>query len=323
MRGRKHFGFGFPFILLGIMAVALVVTFGVPASESATASSKEVRIGFSEPFLNSPYRAAMVRDAKAWLQKNHPEWKLIITDGQRSMPKQINDVEDLIAQKVDVIMMAPGQEQPLVPVAKKIMDAKIPLIVVDRELRSDDYTAFVGGDNVQAGRVVAEYIAKRLNYGGNVVQIQGELGASATIDRDKGFKEVMKKYSNIKIIVDQSADYKRDKAMSLMEDILQANRKIDAVYAQSDEMAFGSLKSIQSAKRQDEMFVCGTDGEKDAFDAIKKGEFACTVLYPTATPEALQLVERLLKGEKIPRRTTPDTPLITKENVDKHYDSGI
>jgi ribose transport system substrate-binding protein len=264
-----------------------------------------------------------VSDAKAWVQKNHPEWKLIVTDGQRNSAKQINDVEDLIAQKVDVIIMAPGQAQPLVPVSKKVMEAKIPLIIMDRELNSDSYTAFVGGDNVREGQVSAEYIAKRLNGKGNVVEIQGELGASATIDRDKGFKEVMKKYPGIKIIVDQTAEYQRAKAMNLMEDILHANRKIDAVFTMSDEMAFGCLKSIQAAGRASEMFVTGGDGEKAAFDAIKKGELAMTVFYPTGAPEALQLAEKVLKGESFPRRTMLDTPAVTKENVDKFYDKGI
>ncbi|BCV24593.1 substrate-binding domain-containing protein [Gelria sp. Kuro-4] len=311
-------------VTIGFLALALVTSLaGCGSKAQGTAGEKQVKIGFSMPFLNSPYRVAMVNQAEEWIKQNHPDWKLIVTDGQRNSAKQISDVEDLIAQRPDVIIMAPGQAQPLVPVAKKVMEAKIPLVVIDRDLNSDTYTAFVGGDNVNAGRVAAQYIAKRLNGKGNVVEIQGELGASATIDRDKGFKEEIKKYPDIKIIVDQPADYKRDKALALMEDILQAHPKIDAVYAQSDEMAFGALKAIQAAGRDKEMFVVGTDGQKAAFDSIKKDEFGATVLYPTGSVETMQLVEKILAGEQVEKRNILDTPLVTKENVDQYYDKGI
>jgi len=309
--------------MAGLLAVALVAALGGQRAEAAQSGKKEVRIGFSFPFLSSPFRVGMMRDAKAWLEKNHPDWKLIITDAQGAAAKQINDVEDLLAQKVDVILMSPIQAQPLVPVARKVMVAKIPLITVDRELNCDDcYTAHVGGDNVLSGRLAAAYIAKRLNGRGNVVYIQGQLGASAVIDIDKGFKEEVKKYPGIKIIVDQPADYKREKALALMEDVLQAHPKIDAVYAMGAEMAFGAMKAIQAAGRDKEMFIVSGEDGKVGFDGVKRGEFAWATTYPTASAEALELAEKVLTGESVPKRNMLEVVGVTKENVDKFYDKA-
>lgn len=288
-------------------------------------SSKEEKIviGIAQKHMNTPYPVAVIEEFKAEVEKRGLGWEVIAADGQSNPAKQINDIEDFIAKGVDLIIMSPTQADPLTPVAKKVMEAKIPLILIDRTISSDDYTAFIGGDNINAGRVVAEYVNKKLNGEANIVEIQGSLGASATNDRHKGFNEIIAKNPGLKIIADTQADYKRDLALTVMEDILQAHNEIDVVYTHSDNMALGVMNPIVSVGRTDEMMVFGTDGQKEVFDAIKAGKIEGTVFYPTAAVEAVEYAEKILKGEKVEKIWLLDTPLITKENVDEWYDRGF
>lgn len=293
-------------------------------SSSEKPADKPLVIGVAQCHLNTPYRVALTTElqdfAKAY---GHENWEFIITDGKNDPTTQINNVYDLIAAEVDVIVMAPTQADPLTPVCKEILDAGIPLVLVDRSINSDDFTAFVGGDNVEAGAVIGQWIVD--TYGTEddvyVFNMQGTLGSSANNDRQKGFTELVANYPNIKIVSDVSADYKRDLAMSVMEDTLQAFDKIDVVYCGSDNMALGAIQAIEAAGRAGEIAVWGTDGQKDAADKIKSGEMAGTVIYPTGAEGVIQVIEKIINGEDFERIQLLPVPVVTADNVDEMYDS--
>jgi ribose transport system substrate-binding protein len=168
---------------------------------------------------------------------------MVFTDGQNKPEKQTADVEDLISQGIDVLILTPVTADAMTPVTKKAMDAGIKVITLDREVNTP-VTLHIGADNKQIGRAAAKYIAEELLKGkGNIIEIQGTLGASATIDRNVEFMEGLKEYPDIKVIASQTADYSREPALKYMEDMLQrfGPGEFTVVYAHNDEMALGAI----------------------------------------------------------------------------------
>ena len=155
------------------------------------------------------------------------------------------------------------------------MQAGIPVVNVDREFSSPTaYRTWIGGDNYGIGKSAADFIANELKCQGNVVEIQGVAGISVTELRTKGFTDGIKKCNGgIKIVASQPADFLPDKGLQVMEAILQGQKKIDAVYTHDDDMAMGVVQAIKAANRDDEMFVTGTGGSKDAMNQIAQGAF--------------------------------------------------
>ncbi|GHV34201.1 sugar ABC transporter substrate-binding protein [Synergistales bacterium] len=311
---------GYTVSLFLLASVIGVLALGYQPVDASAAENKRFVIGVSQCHMNTPYRVALTTELQAEVEKRGLNWELILTDGQNNPNKQVNDAHDLMAKDVDLIIMAPTQSAPLTPVVGEIMDAGIPVLLVDRTIIGDKFSAFVGGDNINAGEVVAKYIIEKRGDSMNVVEMQGTLGASATNDRHKGFRDYVAKYPNIKILSDQTGDFLRDKALALTENILQANDKVDVLYCHSDNMALGAIEAIDAAGRKGEMFVFGTDGQKQACDKIRDGSITGTVFYPTGAVEAVDIAYKILNGQPYEKVNMLPTPLITIENVDEWYD---
>jgi ribose transport system substrate-binding protein len=297
---------------IGFIAVLSLVLL-VPASSPAQA--KKIVIGLSQPNVEHPYRVAGVKAAQEWAKK-HPEVELIVADGRRDSAKQMADVEDLISRKVNIIVIAPNDAKALAPIGEKAKRAGIPIVTFDRVLAvpEDQVAAHIGSDNIEMGRVAARYIAKRLDGKGVVIQIEGTPGASATVDRKKGFEAEIAKYSGIKVAASLVGHYRRHEALQAMEDAITANPKIDAVYCHNDEMAFGAVQALEARGRKGAI-VTGMDGLQVTMVAVNEGKLTGTVYYHHMFPEALELAMKVLKAEPVPKVTMLETPFVTKENV--------
>ncbi len=299
--------------VVGMLAVWMgVLCFTAPGF----AQAKKIVIGLSQPNVEHPYRVAGVKAAQEWAKK-HPEVELIVVDGRRDSAKQLADVEDLISRKVDIIVIAPNDAKALAPIGEKAKAAKIPIVTFDRELAvpPDQVAAHIGSDNVEMGRVAARFIAQRLDGKGVVIQIEGTPGASATVDRKKGFEEEIAKYPGIKLAVSLVGHYRRHEAMQAMEDAITANPKIDAVYCHNDEMALGAMQALEARNRAKGVIVTGMDGLQSTMKDISEGKITGTVYYHHMFPEALDLAMKVQKGESVPKRTLVETPFVSKENV--------
>ncbi len=284
---------------------------------------KQIVVGFAQSRMNHPYRVAAVEEFQQAVKDKGLNWKVVVCDGQNDNAKQTSDVEDLITQKVDVIVMSPITADPLAPVSKKVLEAGIPLVLLDRTISTDDYTTFVGGDNILIGQLVAEAIAKKLDGAeGKVVEIQGTLGSSATTDRHQGFLDTIAKYPNIELISDTSADYDRAKALALMEDILQTTNDIAAVYCHNDAMAIGAMTALNSSNITG-VDIYGADGTKEVFDEIKNGNITGSAFYPTGSTKAVEVIEEILAGKQVEKKYLVDVPLVDINNMDEYYDQGL
>lgn len=336
----------------GLMAGGLLLTMALAVSACGSSDSssgstdttsaaagtgitgRNVKIAFSAPGADHGWLAAVTSDARAQAAK-YNDIDFQILEGTNDSSGQVAQIESLIAQKPDILVILPNDGGALTPVAKKAMAAGIQVVNVDREF-SDPAAArtTILGDNYGAGLQAGNYFAKELKCTGNVVEIQGLAGIQVTDDRTKGFADgIAQCNGGIKIVATQPADFLPDKGNTVMQAILQANSKIDAVYTQDDDMAQGVVQAIKAANRQDEMWVTGVGGSKAALEQIKAGGlYRATFIYnPTMSASAVNLARLIGQGKGMSDLTLPDVPrtivaqaaLVTKDNVAQYESVGF
>ena len=295
-------------------------------AETGTASDgKTYRIGFSQGTMNHPYRIAMVEDNVNYAKEHYPEFEIITTDGQNNSATQMQNVEDLLASDIDLLLISPLTSDALTDVCQKAMDMGIPVVTLDRNVECE-VTCYVGAENRPMGVASGEEFAKMLDGKGNIIEVLGTAGASADIDRQSGFEEALEAYPDMNIIASQYCDYLREDAMQFMEDMLQrfGEGEIDGVFCTNDEMAMGVLEAIKSAGREDEgILVSGMDGTEIAFEAVQNGEMAFTVVYPTCAPEGVEAAYDILEGDGIESCWELDATLVNNDNVSEWVGKGL
>jgi inositol transport system substrate-binding protein len=246
--------------------------------------------------------------------------KLIVNDAQRSPERQIQQVESFIAQQVDVIILNPCEVEASTPAVDKALAAHIPIVNVNSETKTVP-TAFVGSRDEQSGRLAMGYIAGRLGGKGEVVMMHGYMGQAAQLKRDAGAREVLAQNPGLHLFAEQTAEWDRAKAISLMENWIQAHGdRIAAVFAQNDEMAMGALLALEQAKKKDKIIVVGVDAIADALEAVRQSRLDATV-FQDAEAQGRQAVETALaivRKRPFEKETYIPFRLVTKENVGQY-----
>jgi ribose transport system substrate-binding protein len=285
-----------------LLAIALLVAMGCARKE---ASSNTFVVGFSQMESDNPWRIAQTKSLRDEAAKRGVQ--LVVTDAQGQTAKQVSDVEDLIARHVNLILLAPREFEGLAPALRAAKQAKIPVILVDREAAGtvgQDYVTFLGSNFIEQGRRAAEWLAKATGGKANIVELSLTPGSSVARDRGVGFREEMAKYPGMKIIASQTGDASRAKGERAMQNIAQSlGSQITAVYAHNDEMALGAIQALKAAGRHPgkDVIVVSIDGERAALEAITAGELGATVeSNPRFGPLAFETIEQYRKGQSIP-----------------------
>lgn len=301
-------------------AVGSGMTVLLPVGWTARAAG-QYRFGFSQVTTVEPWRVQFNKEMRKEAAK-HANLELIISDGQDRTEKQVADVENFIVQKVDVLLISPKESAGLTGVTLKAIDAGIPVIVLDRNVNTDKYTQFIGGDNVVIGRAAGTYAVNLLGgpgkAAGNVVEIWGGLGTAPAHDRHNGFHAISDKEKGIKYLLDrQDGDWKQQKGYDIMSTALKAHDKIDLVYGHNDPMAYGAYLAAKDVGREKEMKFLGIDGIPDlGVTWVHNGALTATFLYATPGAEGVRQGLKLMAGEKIPHKITLPTMTIDKSNAD-------
>ena len=247
--------------------------------------------------------------------KDFPNIEIVWADAQQDNAKQVADVESFMRQGIDLLIISPNEAKPLTPVVQRAFAAKIPVIVLDREIEGDTYTTFIGADNKAIGRAAGDYAVELLGGKGSVVEIEGLPGSTPARDRRDGFHEGIAGHPDIKIVHDAVANWLREEAMTQMESALAANAKIDLVYAHNDPMAVGAWLAAKAKGRDKEMKFIGIDGLPGldgGRQAVADGKLAATFVYPTGGKEAVETAVAIFAGKPVPHRITLATQRITK-----------
>lgn len=277
--------------IIGISCISLLAGCGK--------SNNPKKVGMVLSTLNNPFFVSMKEGAEKEAEKLG--FELIILDSTNDPAKERANVEDLIELDVVALLINPTDSDAIVKTVEVANEANIPVITLDRQSNGGVVTSHIASDNVVGGEMAANYALEMLKDKKeiNVVEIQGIPGASATRDRGKGFHNVLDKMENVKFVSSQSADFDRQKGLSVMENIIQGNPNFDVVFAHNDEMALGASKAIKAAGIN--AIVIGFDGNDDAIEAIDKKDLSATVAQQPNEIGALgvKLAQDLYEGKTV------------------------
>jgi len=294
-----------------ILAALIVTSVGCGKKESAkgwTVGVTLLRKG--DPFYHE-LEAAMLEEAE------RQKIALRVQSGEMDLHAQTGQVEDFITQKVDAIVVCPVDSKSIAGAIGKANQADIPVFTADIAAQGGDVVSHIASDNVAGGRLAGEYMVRLLGGKGKVVIVNHPIVTSVQ-DRVKGFKEAIAK-SNIQIVDDQACEGVRDKAMAVMENLLQKHRDLDGVFAINDSTALGCLAAIRQAKKSDVVIV-GYDGDPEARREISAGSplKADSVQYPREIGKVtIQTVAKYLSGEQVPKVVPIKVGIIDQESLNK------
>lgn len=302
-----------------IQAGTLLATFTIALSAQAQT------IGVSIPAATHGWAGGLnfhAEQTKARLEQAYPDLKVVlVTAGSAS--KQANDLEDLVAiHRMDALVILPFESAPLTGPVRNAKRRGVFVTVVDRGLSEPGIQdVYVAGNNAEMGRVSAEYISERLDGEGKIVVLRG---MPTVIDEQRfdGFMSAIEG-SDVEVLDDQYANWNRDDGFTVMQDFLSRFPKIDAVWAQDDDIAIGVIQAVRQARRQDELFIVGGGGMKDIVKRVMDGNelTPVDVLYPPSMiSTAMELTAlKFVSGSPIEGEYILGSPLITQDNAEDYY----
>ncbi len=232
--------------------------------------------------------------------------------------RQVEDIKNFIWGGYDLLIVAPNEADPVTPVVEEAYNRGIPVIIVDRKISSDKYTAYIGADNYEIGKAVGEYIANMLKGSGKVVEITGLRSSTPAEERHQGFIDAISSYPGIDLLASEDGAWQRERARQDMDGLMARYPKFDVLYAHNDRMAAGAYEAALAVNRADEMNFIGTDalpGLGNGVESILAGELDASFIYPTAGDQVMQMAMKILNGQKVPRETTLRTSVVDRTNA--------
>ncbi len=242
--------------------------------------------------------------------------ELILTDGLNDGAKQVAQYENFMAQQVDLILVSPVDNKAIVPVIKRMNEAGIPVVNFDSRAEGGEVITYVGMDWFMAGIMSGLQIVEATGGKGRVLLVEGTPGFAAQYLRTGGIELVLSGYPDIEIVAKQPGFFNRADGLKVTEQLLQANKDIDAWYFQNDEMFFGGLKAIEDAGRRDEMALLSVDGNPEALKAIGTGDLDYEVVggFGLQGWMVLEVAAKVLAGEEVPSQITVPLTMADKRN---------
>lgn len=292
-------------IILTIIVSAMTL---VGCQQKSDSSVK--KIGFIVSTLNNPFFV----DLKSGIEERAKElgYEVVVLDSQNDPAKEVSNMEDLTVKDVDIVLLNPVDSDSAVASVMIANNYELPVVTVDRAANGGEVVTHIASDNAVGGSMAAQYLIDQLGGKGNIVELEGTAGSSAARDRGQGFDDKIAE-SNMNIIAKQIADFDRTQGLTVMENILQSKKDIDAVFAQNDEMALGAQKALEDMGMKDVLIV-GFDATDDAVEAVKNGTMAATVAQqPLLIGEAaVNAIDKILKGDKVDDFIPVELKLITR-----------
>ena len=301
-------------LLAGSLALAAAL------SLHAQAAKKTLKVGFAQTGAESAWRTANTDSMRNEAAKRGIDLKF--ADAQGKPENQIRAVRSFIAQGVDAIVIAPIVETGWDPVLREAKRAKIPVILTDRTIKTEDETlfrCFIGSDFYEEGRMAADWLAKKTDGKGRIIELQGTPGSAPANERRKAFGDAIAKYPGLKIIDSQSGNFERTTGKVVMEALLKKHgHDIDILYAHNDDMAIGAIQAIEAAglKPGKDIIIVSIDAIKEAVQAVVDGKINCTVeCNPLFGPKVYDTVAKIIAGETVPKKAFNKDELFDSTNA--------
>lgn len=250
----------------------------------------------------------------------YPEMELIMKDAEASSEKQIQDIKDLMLRGIDLLIVSPNESEPLTAVVSEVFRKGIPVILIDRKIASDHYTAFLGGNNLEIGQEAGKLAVEALNQAGHIVEIKGLEGSSPARDRHAGFMEIINSFPDLQVTHSLAGNWEKESARMALSALLNRDINIDLVFAHNDVMAMGAHEALIGAGLRDKVRIIGVDGvpgQEGGLQAIMDGKLDATLLYPTGGAYALSLAHKILGGEPFQKKTC-STHWLSMQTMSRH-----
>ncbi|MEL1244967.1 substrate-binding domain-containing protein [Flavobacterium sp. DGU11] len=297
-----------------IAAFALLSLFSCTKPNDGTT----VKIGFSQGMNTDDWRRqlnkSMVIEASL-----HPEVQLEIKDANNDVQQQIKDIEKFIDLGTDVIIVSPIEAKPLTAIVEKSVKKGIPVIMVDRKINSEEYTAYIGADNIEVGRIAAKYIVSNSNGNGRIIEITGLKTSSPAYERGLGFSQIIDQHPQMKLVSVINGDWESKSIKPQLKKLLQNDPNIEYIFAQNDRMALGAWETAQELGLENKIKFVGVDAlntPNGGIELVKKGILQASILYPTGGNEALRLALKIYNKEPITKNNLLNTIVIDKINAE-------
>lgn len=285
-------------------------------NSSAYAKDPEFIIGFPEDNMSNDWRAAQMKEIQQEIKK-HKNVRFLSADAAGSVAKNILDIEDMVAQGVQLLFLGPKNPQAILPIAKDLRQKGIKIILLTRKLTSEDYDVFISPDDYLIAYNAGKLLANKLRGKGRILMLEGVSTTTTAKRRKKGFVASLHDYSGINYI-SAVANYSRTDAIAVIEDFLKKGKKFDAIYAHNDAMAAGARLALKQAGIDPASIpTVGIDFLPETREAIKKGEQFASFTYPTCGKVGVKAALALLKGENVSRHINVAFQQVTKKNVSK------
>jgi len=279
-------------LMFAVLACTVLITIGC----SKKAEAKKQMIGLSVSTQNNPFFVTLVQGAKD--EAAAQGYELSVVDAGDDAVKQASDIEDLVSKKVQVLIVNPVDSSAVAPSVAAAKKAGISVIAVDRTVIGETVTCQIASDNIAGAKMAGEYLLQLVGEQAVIAELQGIPGASATIDRGKGFHQAVDGKANV--VASLTANFNRVEGLSVSENILQGNAGLQGLFAHNDEMALGAVEAAAAAGKN--IVIVGFDATDDAIAAVKEGRMAATVAQqPDEMGKiAVQTAVKIIKGESVP-----------------------
>ena len=280
-------------------------------------SSKEkYKVGFSQCTTGDDWRKSMHREMMIELAF-YPDFELVIKDANDNSKQQIRDIRQLLEEKIDLLIVSPNESEPITPIVEEVYNSGIPVIVIDRQIASEAYTAYVGANNYLIGKEAGNYAVKLLNGKGKIVEITGLQGSSPAINRHNGFMEVISQYPDIELVASESGRWNYSDSKTVMQNFIDQKLDFDLVFSHNDRIARAAYEIIE-ANNMGKKFILGIDGllgDDGGIEDVIDGKIEATFLYPTGGAEAIQLADKILNKQPFDRTNILETVVIDNNNA--------
>jgi len=278
----------------------------------------KIKVGFSQAMTTDDWRKQMTSSMKIEASLR-PEVDLKISDANNNVTRQIEDIEKFIANKVDVIIVSPIQSKPLTAVVEKSIRAGIPVLVVDRKIDGENYTAYLGADNIEIGRIAARYIISHSKASGKIIEITGANGSSPAYERSLGFSQIIQGNKRMNVVNTIHGNWEKESVTAPLKAILLQNPDIEYIFAHNDRMALSAWETAKTVGLENKIKFLGVDGLNSVnggIELVKSGVLDGTILYPTGGNEALKLALKMYNKEPISKNNILNTIVIDHNNAE-------
>lgn len=274
-------------------------------------------IGFSQCTEGDAWRIAMREEMMRELSF-YPHLQLQIKDAKNSSELQVQHIQEFIELGVDLLIVSPNEADPVTPIVEEAYEKGIPVIIVDRKTNSSHYTAYVGADNYEIGKLAGNYAADLLKGKGNILEVWGLKGSSPALHRHTGFMDAIAPFKELKVVAEVPGEWEKEIARERTSAAMPAEQDIQLVFAHNDMMALGAYEQLKSQKQQQELFFLGVDGlgGPDAgLMLVERSILDATFLYPTGGEETIRLAHNILSGNPYEKENLLRSTVIDKRNV--------